>query len=55
VKLLYPSSKELTTSFGKSHKGRENKNLCKLGFVNVLDNMGKLDLNIGTGILEKLE
>lgn len=52
--LLYPSSKEITTSFGKFHKGRDNENLCKLGFVNVLDNMGKLDLNIGTGILEKL-
>ena len=51
--LLYPSSQEITTSFGKFQKGRDNRNLCKLGFVTVLDNMGKLDLNIGTGILKK--
>jgi len=29
-------------------------NKCKLGFINVLDGNGKLDLEIGSEILKKL-
>lgn len=52
--LLYPKTVDYPESFGTYHKGRENGNACKLGFINVLDNMGKLDLKIGYVILEKL-
>lgn len=48
--LLYPAMKELNTDFGKFHKGRENDNLCKLGFVKVM-NGKELNLNIGYEIL----
>lgn len=40
--LLYPSSNPVETTFGKFHKGREKKNLCKIGFVQVMD---EYDLN----------
>lgn len=53
--LLYPTSKKMTAPFGKFHKGRDKVNVCKLGFINVLDQTGKLDMNIGKAILEKLE
>jgi 5-methylcytosine-specific restriction enzyme subunit McrC len=49
--LLYPSSKVLTTDFGKFHKGKQTDNLCKLGFVNVIDNNGNLDLKIGEVVM----
>jgi 5-methylcytosine-specific restriction enzyme subunit McrC len=49
--LLYPATKELNTNFGKFHKGRDTNNLCKLGFVIVLDDKGKLNLNIGDAII----
>jgi 5-methylcytosine-specific restriction enzyme subunit McrC len=49
--LLYPTTKELTTDFGKFHKGRDNNNLCKLGFVKVM-NGNELNLKIGNNILK---
>lgn len=49
--LLYPSSKVLTTDFGKFHKGKKTDNLCKLGFVNVIDCNGNLDLKIGEVVM----
>jgi 5-methylcytosine-specific restriction enzyme subunit McrC len=52
--LLYPTSKELNTEFGKFHKGRIEENKCKLGFVKVM-NGSVLNLNIGSEILELLE
>lgn len=52
--LLYPKTDDFPESFGNYHKGREQGNACKLGFVNVLDESGKLDLDIGRAILEKL-
>lgn len=52
--LLYPKIQEFPENFGTFHKGRENGNACKLGFINVLDATGKLDLGIGKIILEKL-
>lgn len=52
--LLYPKTDDFPESFGNYHKGREQGNACKLGFVNVLDESGKLDLSIGKTILEKL-
>jgi 5-methylcytosine-specific restriction enzyme subunit McrC len=53
--LLYPKIKDHPEFFGSFHKGRVNGNSCKLGFINVLDDTGKLDLGIGKVILEKLE
>lgn len=47
--LLYPTTKHLSTSFGKFHKGRLNDNLCKLGFIKVM-NGSELNLNIGVQI-----
>jgi 5-methylcytosine-specific restriction enzyme subunit McrC len=52
--LLYPKTDEFPEKFGMYHKGREEGNACKLGFVNVLDETGKLDLGIGRIILDKL-
>jgi 5-methylcytosine-specific restriction enzyme subunit McrC len=49
--LLYPSSKVLNTDFGKFHKGKQSNNLCKLGFVNVIDSNGNLDLKIGKVVM----
>jgi 5-methylcytosine-specific restriction enzyme subunit McrC len=49
--LLYPSSKVLLTDFGKFHKGKQTNNLCKLGFVNIIDNNGNLDLKIGEVVM----
>lgn len=53
--LLYPKVQDYPESFGTFHKGRANGNTCKLGFVDVLDNTGRLDLNIGEAILDKLK
>jgi len=54
--LLYPKAQESgeEESFGVFHKGREGDNLCKLGFVKVLDENGKLDQHIGDKIIAKL-
>lgn len=52
--LLYPTSKELTTKFGKFHKGRKEDNFCKLGFIKVMKER-ELNLNIGYQIAELLE
>jgi 5-methylcytosine-specific restriction enzyme subunit McrC len=51
--LLYPTSKELNTDFGKFHKGRDTNNLCKLGFIKIMQN-NQLNLNIGDDILKLL-
>ncbi len=51
--LLYPSSKQYSTKFGRFHKGRSNENQCKLGFVKVM-NTNTLNLNIGEEILQML-
>lgn len=53
--LLYPKITDYPEAFGTFHKGRDNGNACKLGFINVLDSMGKLDLGIGRVILKKLD
>lgn len=52
--LLYPTTKELNTEFGKFYKGRIEENKCKLGFVKVMKG-NVLNLNIGSEILELLE
>lgn len=51
--LLYPTSKELLTDFGKFHKGRTEENMCKLGFIKVMDGL-ELNTNIGLEILKLL-
>lgn len=51
--LLYPTSKELLTSFGKFHKGRNRENLCKLGFIKVMKG-NQLNTKIGNEILKLL-
>lgn len=48
--LLYPTTKPLTSEFGKFHKGRSTNNLCKLGFVKVMEGK-KLNDQIGQEIL----
>ena len=52
--LLYPTNREDTEHFGSYHKGREGENSCKLGFLKVMDEHGKLDMRVGERILEKL-
>jgi 5-methylcytosine-specific restriction enzyme subunit McrC len=52
--LLYPKIIDYPEAFGTFHKGRDSGNFCKLGFINVLDDLGRLDLNIGEKILNKL-
>ena len=52
--LLYPGSEALEEKFGNFHKGRPDGNQCKVGFINVLNEDGKLDRGIGRRILEKL-
>jgi 5-methylcytosine-specific restriction enzyme subunit McrC len=56
--LLYPMVNEKKDSdFGSFHKGRDIgiENRCRLGFVCVLDENGKLNQNIGYEVLKKLE
>jgi len=53
--LLYPKTFEHKEYFGKFHKGKLGDNMCKIGFIDVLDKNGVLDLNIGKQILEKLD
>ena len=52
--LLYPKTEDFPESFGIFHKGRENGNACKLGFIEVLNGNGILDHEIGSVILNKL-
>jgi 5-methylcytosine-specific restriction enzyme subunit McrC len=52
--LLYPGSEKLEEKFGKFHKGKTSENMCKVGFINVLNSEGKLDRGIGKRILDKL-
>lgn len=54
--LLYPNTKPMNESFGKFWKGTLNPddNLCKVGFVSVLDENNNLDMTIGDKILDKL-
>lgn len=51
--LLYPTTKDIKSDFGKFHKGRDSDNLCKLGFVRVMKD-GALDTSIGNHILDLL-
>lgn len=54
--LLYPKSGEVKDGqFGKFYKGRDGENYCKIGYVNVLESAGTLNLNIAKEIFEKLE
>lgn len=52
--LLYPKLQNYPEKFGTFHKGKADGNACKLGFINVLDDTGKLDYGIGKVIIEKL-
>lgn len=53
--LLYPQVEKISESFGKFHKGREDGNHCKLGFVDIFDDAGELDLDAGISIFQKLD
>jgi 5-methylcytosine-specific restriction enzyme subunit McrC len=53
--LLYPKTFDQIEKFGLFHKGKANDHMCKIGFIDLLDKNGLLDLNIGKQILEKLE
>ena len=37
--LLYPTNTEQITEYGKFHKGRDEDNLCKLGFLKVYEGL----------------
>ena len=52
--LLYPTNTNYKEHFGVFHKGRDGDNLCKLGFINILNDKGNLDKGIGNLILDKL-
>ena len=52
--LLYPGAEILEEKFGNFHKGRQGGNQCKVGFINVLNETGKLDRQIAERILGKL-
>ena len=52
--LLYPNINGYKEDFGAFHKGKDGENKCKLGFINLLDESGKLDEGIGQVILGKL-
>ena len=52
--LLYPGAESLEEKFGNFHKGRQGGNQCKVGFINVLNETGKLDRQIAERILGKL-
>jgi len=53
--LLYPSNNLVEEEFGSYHKGRQGKNQCKVGFLNIIDKDGNLDRQVGEKILQKLE
>ncbi len=52
--LLYPSNSVIVEDYGKFHKGRNGDNKCKLGFVKVIDENGRLERKIGEKFIEKL-
>jgi len=52
--LLYPKTYNQPEKFGVFHKGIPEQSRCKLGFVNVLNENGGLNQEIGNEILEKL-
>lgn len=53
--LLYPSSNPVQEEqHGNFHKGRTGSNQCKLGFINVLDDNGNLDADVGLKVIDKL-
>jgi len=52
--LLYPRTQSQPEKFGVFHKGIPQQSRCKLGFVNVLNDNGKLNKGLGNEILEKL-
>lgn len=52
--LLYPMVEKFPEEYGTYHKGKEGGNKCKIGFINILDDKGKLDFSIGEEILNKL-
>ncbi len=51
--LLYPQLTKYPEYFGTFHKGSSPENKCKIGFVKVLDDSGKLDYKIGNTIIDK--
>ncbi len=53
--LLYPKTFDQEEKFGTFHKGQPHVHHCKLGFINVVDAYGKLDMEIGWEVLRKLE
>ena len=52
--LLYPKTYDQVETFGLFHKGKKNNHTCKLGFIDILDQFGNLDLKIGKSIMEKI-
>lgn len=53
--LLYPKVYDQQEKFGVFHQGNSVGHHCKLGFIQILNEKGLLDKNIGEVILGKLE
>lgn len=53
--LLYPKVYDQQEKFGVFHQGNSFGHHCKLGFIQILNEKGLLDKNIGEVILGKLE
>lgn len=51
--MLYPTVNELNTDFSEFHKGCDNDNLYKLGFIKVMKG-NELNTNVGNEILDLL-
>jgi len=53
--LLYPKVTQTDGNFGKYHQGHQDGHYCKIAFIDVLGEDGKLNRCIGKDILQKLE
>jgi 5-methylcytosine-specific restriction enzyme subunit McrC len=53
--LLYPKVTQTDGNFGKYHQGHQDGHYCKIAFIDVLGEDGKLNRYIGKDILQKLE
>jgi 5-methylcytosine-specific restriction enzyme subunit McrC len=53
--LLYPKTGDKKEEdFGKFYKGINGEHLCKVGFVDVLDENGELNMGVAEDVLEKI-
>jgi len=54
--LLYPKvGKKVEEEFGKFHKGMKGVHLCKVGFVDVLNEEGELNMEVADEVINKID